>query len=151
MIALATLPPFTGTTFDDLLADVEQRIIEEPLRLDMRWWVVALNGRSLGKVTPRGVPACGTVACLGGWMAIRSAIPSIYDGLIVGTMYVGTIWAVDWDDLFNSFVHGEEEVFHSAVKLEDPEYVPLVLRRLAAFRREHAESLKELLPGRSAS
>ena len=145
MTSLTVLPPFTGKTYDDLLADVAARIAEEPARLDMRWWVLMKDGSRW--VAPRGLytistPACGTVACVGGWMDIRLG-STIHGMLVCDVLDVGSISATAWGSLFDSAVFNKKGDY---VLVYDEQYVPIVLARLAAFRRTHAKSLKTPLP-----
>ena len=161
MTPTTTLPPFTGETFDDLLADVEQRIREEPARLDMRTWVSAIDGViHQDLVIPRAMPACGTVCCVGGWMALRSGRINTFDdsddcddwrnlyrALTAERITVGDIAGDDWHGLFDQAVFDDAS---RELKIADPCYVPTVLNRLAAFRLKHADSLKTPLPPRGA-
>ena len=146
---LKQLPPFTGKTFDDLLADVQQRIEEEPTRLDMRTWVIMRDGERLPDVfaTPRATPACGTVACLGGWMAIRTKRDLFWRGLQDSTIEVGEISGSEWGDLFTPYIYRDAGDFDDeSVGITDADYVPLVLARLAKFRADHKVSLQTPLP-----
>ena len=154
MTPTTTLPPFTGETFDDLLADVEQRIREEPARLDMRARVIAIDGAILRNYTrPCTMPSCGTVCCVGGWMALRRGrinpfddcddCGNLYRSLTDSDITVGDIADDDWHGLFDSVVLDNAS---RELKIVDPCYIPTVLNRLAAFRLKHADSLKTPLP-----
>ena len=150
MTKLTVLPPFTGTTYDELLADVEQRILEDPTRLDMRWWVLLKDGKR-PEFTPRGMhaiskPACGTVACLGGWIDERFG-ETIHGELTREIIRVGHISDEAWEDLFNPDV---QRLDGGLARPSDDDYVQLVLDRLADFRFKHAESLKTPLPPKSS-
>ena len=146
MTSLTVLPPFTGETYDDLLADVAARIEEEPARLDMRWWVLLKDGKR-PPGTPESIcaiskPACGTVACLGGWMDLRSGLP-LHSRLSAGRDLVGKIRRTRWHGLFEPHVFDEDfEIVHVSAS----NYVSLALLRIAEFRATHAESLKTPLP-----
>jgi hypothetical protein len=59
-------------TVDQVIDFVTRVIDREPKRLKMNNWVTYFKGRLLRptRITKASQPACGTVACVGGWIGI---------------------------------------------------------------------------------
>lgn len=62
----------------DLLEEVKHHILEEPKRLNMRWFGVRVEFNDV--VALDRFPACGTVACIAGWAIILSKPGLAKDG-----------------------------------------------------------------------
>ena len=74
-------------------------------------------------------------------MDLRSGL-ALHDHLTNGEIAVGLVSRFKWNELFRAFVNDGQR----HVDISDSDYTSLVLDRLAAFRRAHAESLKTPLP-----
>ena len=72
------IPVSSATTAWGLLQAVKRAILEEPRRVNMNLYVSCINPSSSA---PRGVPACGTVGCFAGWVAVlgRQHLASRYE------------------------------------------------------------------------
>lgn len=58
-------------TAKDLLLRIKAIVLDEPKRLDMRWWVSRWKGkRTHDACVDPPAPACGTVGCIAGWGAL---------------------------------------------------------------------------------
>jgi hypothetical protein len=66
----ATIPRIEGDTITgrELLLQIRELILAEPLRLDMDSWITAFAGE--GSSYHKTLPACGTVGCIAGWAAV---------------------------------------------------------------------------------
>lgn len=67
------IPRSKAKTAYGLLSEVRRLILEEPKRYNQRWWIARLDGKNgalyLSREQDDIVPACGTVACVAGWVA----------------------------------------------------------------------------------
>lgn len=61
-------------TAKEVLESVIKTVEEEPKRLVMKSWLSALRGRIRKGVVlkPTALPECGTAACLGGWIGLKT-------------------------------------------------------------------------------
>jgi hypothetical protein len=137
---LSKLPTTTAATLHELLDDVVRAIEAEPRRLDMSDWV---------EFDPEmdEPPACGTVACIGGWMTIlaygykdiAARKYSVYDKAYSMMNRAG----IDNDrayDLFDGQVRNHITGDHIGVK--SPAYVPAVVDRIRKFQDRFREELQ---------
>jgi hypothetical protein len=137
----------------DLLDDVVACIEAEPLRLAQGTWIAL--GRDLSTLirlsnVERG-PACGTAGCVAGWMCVLKRGDEMPGYWGVEGRAMEMLGVYDDDDDGHVALFEVRTLFGGQVDDDDgheigyghPEYVPLVVRRIRNFQREHEQALKE--------
>jgi hypothetical protein len=70
-----SLPKSKARNAYDLLSEIATLIVDEPRRYNQNVWIAAADGNDFA--APRGLPACGTVGCVAGWVrTLKGAMES---------------------------------------------------------------------------
>lgn len=111
------LPKSKATNAYELLEELIQAVLEEPLRYDQSDWLSqGVYRMSIHRTRGRNVPACGTVACFAGWVVTLvqgyDAYAKIGYNSIAGQ--AAHILGFDWEDCYRSQRYGESNENYAA-------------------------------------
>lgn len=142
-VKLAPTPRMKRGTYtdDQVLAWVEERIKEEPRRLNMRDWVLRFRGKITGNphIRSNAKPACGTVACAAGWINIGTRNYENH-GCFSGDHALRLMGLKDEGYFYPQYTRAGAALntlfVRSRLKAKD------VLKELAQIRKDHAEELQ---------
>lgn len=136
---LKPLPQYRGRTVLGLLKAVKKAILEEPRRANMRVYACSKTGGRLA-------PACGTVGCFAGWVAILAGMRADYyidDGdarTILGTDLNYSFEGSDGMDWY-VFNQGEGDACASTAP-GTVAHARAVIARIDRFIADNKEALK---------
>ena len=152
------LPVSKATNAYELLEEVCQAITEEPLRYNQQTWIDQNIG--LRREFEEEVPACGTMACIAGWVCTlrRTHANHIQDVPMIGARLLGFQWYVrDLSD-FSSYEEYAEACVRDTQPVRDlfsdkllegsenlrgtPEYAAMGVEEIRKFMATHEARLK---------
>jgi hypothetical protein len=143
-----TMPKLKATNAYDLLTQVRELILEEPLRYNQEVWL-----KKKGVDYRHQFPACGTVGCVAGWVvALVRPGGSAYDvDVNVAAKHIlGLGWApaaelFDGDAVDRLFVeqqHDDNDDDWLGPYPQTAEYAALGAEHILRFQEKYAEQLK---------
>lgn len=138
----AFLPVSKATNAYELLDEVKALILEEPKRYDQGVWLVESEEEAAGHGLL--LPACGTVACVAGWVVLLKASGTDYDSIqdrardILGLGWVDSVDLFDGSAIENAC---DEEDLLGVVE-QSPKYAALGARHISSFQAAHEAQLK---------
>lgn len=133
----SSMPVSKAKTAYQLLDDVADLILEEPLRYDQRYWRLTASAWKM--------PDCGTVCCIGGWVDQLKAdgqAENVEDftvarGVGASARNILGLTAAQARELFNPDAAGDEPVEGQSV-----EHGFNGVRHIRKFQKKYAKQLK---------
>jgi|SRR5579859_2543571 len=151
MARLKATPRSKAKNAYELLNDVCRVVLDEPKRVHMDAYITAFQNPGRVACEIGDGPACGTVGCIGGWVAILKRRPHVdlsttlsisniaanlltdEEGVLKDIVrYPGSLFS---DSLFDK--HGDQQDYKYGTR----EYARAVVRKIRAFQKRHKAAL----------
>lgn len=153
------LPRSQATTVLELLEDVKRDILAEPRRANMTTYCRSNqpnHGRKLFIPVPEETPACQTVGCFAGWVALEYGLTPYYAEALTAKLILGLDLQYDFRiagryHLYSFFDDANMDPDFRGLHTGTPAYARAVVRRINRFIEFNREALAgRPLPPREA-
>lgn len=122
-------------SLDGIRPTMAKAVQPKPLRYDQRWWLdrEGNSGEAMYTVT---YPACGTVACVGGWVTLLTKTESAADSVFDTAMEILGLSRATAFRLFRANAVPEN------LRPQSLPYARAGARHIAKFQKKYATQLK---------